>query len=229
MAAAGCRRGRPRRGRGHRHRPSRGAPRAADGAPRVPRLWPCATIVCVGGGPSLTPEDVARCRGRARVLAINDAYRLAPWADVLYACDAKWWRWHEGVPTFMGLKYSLDRAAATWPGVTVLANTGEDDLERSPHGLKTGRNSGFQAMNLAVHLGAARILLLGYDMQTGGPRRSHWFGDHPDRVVSPYSTFIDRFRTIVSPLQQLGVEVINCSRQTALHVFPCRPLEDVLC
>jgi hypothetical protein len=129
----------------------------------------------------------------------------------------------------MGLKFSLERTSADWPGVTVLANTGEDGLERSPHGLKNGRNGGFQAVNLAVHLGAARILLLGYDMQTGGPRRSHWFGDHPDGVVSPYPTFIEKFRTIVAPLQQLGVEVINCSRATALDVFPRRPLEEVLC
>jgi len=28
------------------------------------------------------------------VLAINDAYRLAPWADWLYACDDRWWRFH---------------------------------------------------------------------------------------------------------------------------------------
>jgi hypothetical protein len=42
-----------------------------------------------------------------------------------------------------------------------------------------------QAINLAVHLGAARIILLGYDLS---PARmgGHWFGDHPEPIPSPY-------------------------------------------
>lgn len=49
------------------------------------------TIVCVASGESLTRADVNYCRGKARVLAINDNYRIAPWADWLYACDGRWW------------------------------------------------------------------------------------------------------------------------------------------
>jgi hypothetical protein len=191
----------------------------------VPRLWPGATIVCLGGGPSLTREDVDYCRGRARVVAVNDAYRLAPWADVLYACDAKWWAWHQGVPTFTGLKYALERQAATWPGVQVLENTGHDGLEPKPTGVKTGRNSGYQAINVAVHLGAARIVLLGYDMMRGPKDLEHWFGNHPNGQRSPYLAFAQKFACLVKPLQALGVEVINCSRRTALTVFPRQSLE----
>ena len=57
----------------------------------VPPIWRGATVVCLGGGPSLTAADAAQCRGRARVIAINDAYRLVPWADLLYFCDYRWW------------------------------------------------------------------------------------------------------------------------------------------
>src|SRR3990167_1952589 len=117
------------------------------GAAVVPHLWPGSTIVGMGGGPSLTPEDVDAVRDRAHVIAVNDAYRLAPWADVLYAADAKWWRWHQGVPTFPGLKYTVQPEAAVWPGVQVLQNTGERGVEIDPRGLRTGRNSGYQAMN----------------------------------------------------------------------------------
>lgn len=191
----------------------------------VPRLWPGATVVCLGTGPSLTAADVASVRGRARVIAINDAYKLAPWADVLYACDAKWWAWHKGVPTFPGLKYAIQAGADRWPGVQLLRKTGDTGLELSPHGLRTGSNSGYQAIGLAVHLGAARILLLGYDM-TGGA--AHFFGKHPDGSGPPFKLCLERFATLVAPLRERGIDIVNCTRTTALRCFPCQPLEQAL-
>lgn len=194
----------------------------------VPRAYPGATIVCLGCGPSLTKDDVAKVRGRAVVIAINDAYRLAPWADVLYACDGKWWGWHPEALAFRGAKYALDRYAQRFAGVAVLKNTGTKGLERDPKGLRTGRNSGYQAINLAVHFGAARIILLGYDLGPDHKGRTHWFGDHPDRVVSPYRLMRQEFLTLVAPLKEAAVEVVNCSRRTALEAFPVKPLEEIL-
>lgn len=194
----------------------------------VPKLWPGETCVCIGGGPSLTAADVNAVRGLARVIAINDAYRLAPWADVLYACDRKWIDWHDGVPSFTGPKYSLESSDTTtradWQ---VLKNTGTTGLELDPSGLRTGVNSGYQAINLAVHLGAARILLLGYDMSCDGTA-SHWFGEHPDAQPSPYPQMREHFATMVEPLRIAGVSVVNCSLRTALTAFPSVPLETEL-
>lgn len=195
----------------------------------VPKRWPGETIVCLGGGPSLTVADVDAVQGRARVIAVNDAYKLAPWADVLYAADRRWIDWHQGVPTFTGLKYSIQANLSTmrldWH---VLRNTGFDGLELDPGALRTGFNSGYQAVNLAVHLGAARIILLGYDLCPDG-MRTHWFGDHPQEIAvpSPYPQMREAFQTIVEPLKAAGVEVINCSRRTALTAFPCSTLEAV--
>lgn len=192
--------------------------------PRVSRLWPGGTVACLGGGPSLIQADVDYLRGRVDgVIAVNDAYRLAPWADVLYGCDGKWWYWHKGVPSFPGLKFSVDPATRQYPGMTVLRKTGDVGLELEPTGLKTGRNSGYQAINLAVHLGATRVVLLGYDMQGG-----HWFGNHPDNSKPPFAVCLQRFATLVEPLKQAGVTVLNCTRKTALTCFPCVPLEEAL-
>lgn len=192
---------------------------------RVPRLWPGGTIACVGGGPSLTAADVAYVRGRVTAtIAINDAYRLAPWADVLYACDAKWWYWHKGAPGFAGLKYSIDPVAgARHRDVHVLKRTGDEGLELDAGGLRSGGNSGYQAIGLAVHLGAARVILLGYDMQGG-----HWFGAHPNGSKPPFVLCLQRFETLIAPLAALGVEVVNCSRESALTCFPRRSLEEAL-
>jgi hypothetical protein len=192
--------------------------------PSVPRLWPDSTIVILGSGPSLTQADVDVCRGRVRVIAIKDAIRLAPWADVLYGCGAdvtRWWnRMGDSVAWFQGLRYTLDPGAAKW--ATVLKNTGQTGLELSPDGLRTGENSGYQAINLAVHLGARQILLLGFDMGKSEDGKHHWFGDHPHGVPPPYEKFLWRFETIVEPLRAARVAVLNCSRTTALPVsiFP---------
>lgn len=189
----------------------------------VPRLLPHGgTAVCVASGPSLTEDDVAFCRGKALVIAVNDGCRLAPWADVLYASDADWWKLHKGVPSFAGLKYSCSESAASVPNVQILRQTGHDGLERDPTGIRTGRNSGAAAINVAVHLGASRVLLLGYDCATDRKGREHFFGPHPTglRNGSPYRLFRQMFDSMVQPLKAAGVDVLNCSRRTELTAFP---------
>lgn len=195
----------------------------------VPRLFPGSTVACIGTGPSLLQEDVDLLRGKVRVVAVNDAYRMAPWADVLHACDGKWWMWHRGVPQFQGPKFTLDKLAARWPGVKVLRNTGTQGIETDPRSLRTGRNSGYQAVNIAVHLGAKRIILLGYDMGVDKLGKTHWFGHHPDKAVSPYKLMIAEMERLPGLLAPLGVEIVNCSRRSAVKGIPASSLEGELC
>jgi hypothetical protein len=199
----------------------------------VPRAWPGSTIVCVASGPSLCADDVEACRGRARVLAIKDSIRLAPWADALYGAGSDrggWWRLNgPRLESFTGLRFTLDPAAAKW--AVVLKNTGLTGLERHPSGLRIGRNSGYQGINLAVHLGAKRIVLLGYDMQPSSDGRERWFGDHPWSALS-WSELgkmcVPFFETMLPALAELGIRVINASRETALTCFSRQSIAEAL-
>ncbi len=192
----------------------------------VPALWPGETVAILATGPSLCVQDIDACRAKSvRLLAIKDAIRLAPDADALYACDGHWWKHYGPTLKYDGPKYSLDQIAAPW--ATVLKNTGEMGLEREPTGLKTGRGSGYQAINLAVHLGATRIVLLGYDMQATKDR-DHFHGAHPWKAIPPYATFLPMFRFLVKPLEALGITVVNASRVSALNDFPKMRLEQAL-
>jgi hypothetical protein len=196
---------------------------------KVPQLCPGGTVVCVGSGPSLLREDVAYAHEKgATIIAVNDAYLYAPFATALMASDGAWWIHKK--PEFAGLRFSLDPQATRVQGVIVLKNTGSEGIELDPAGLRTGRNSGAAAVNLAVHFGAKRIILLGYDMDADSKRRSHFFGSHkfPLRDDSPFGLFRESFKYQVAPLQQLGIRIVNCSRRTALKCFPCRPLEQEL-
>lgn len=187
------------------------------------------TWVLLASGPSLTAADVDLCCGRAKVMAINDSWRMAPWADALYAADPEWWKYHGGVPDFAGQKWTQSKEAADKWGLFWIPGKRLDGLSLDPRLIHYGSNSGYQALNLAIHFGARRIILLGYDMQqTGG--KSHWHGDHPGPLnrVADYSHFIKKFQTAVPDLDRAGIRVVNCSRETALDCFERRKLKDVI-
>lgn len=201
----------------------------------VPRMWEGETCVCIAGGPSLTREQVDYVRGRARVIDINDAYKLAPWADVLYACDLKWWEWHDGVPDFRGLKVSQDQAAADQYGLLWIEPTANpethkpDGFDPDPSHIRTGKNGGYQAIHLATHLGAKRIILIGYDMHAVNGK-THWHDGHPGGTRGTvYEIMLRHWPTIVEPLKERGIEVINCTPGSVLDVFPKAALEKTLC
>lgn len=199
--------------------------------------WPRGcTFAILAGGPSLSPEQVehvrrAQAQGQCKAIAVNDSWRLAPWADVLYACDKRWWdaKRPKDPSEFAGVMVSQDAAACATYGLEHVPSLPGPGLCRDPWVLHQGLNSGYQAINLAYHLGAARIILLGYDMQrTGG--KSHWFGDHPPglNVPSPFRDFIQRFGPLAKDLELEGVQVFNCSTETALNCFPKTSLCEVL-
>ena len=56
-------------------------------------------------------------------------------------------------------------------------------LESARDTLAHGNNSGYAAINLAVHLGAARIVLLGYDMGNDG-KVSHFHEGYPPNATA---------------------------------------------
>jgi hypothetical protein len=172
-------------------------------------------------------------RGKARVIAVNDAVTLAPWADALYSYEVPWWDYYDGWPAFQGLKFSAafpGNPDASRYGAHVLNLGDEQGLSLDRTVLNRGKHSGYQALNLAVHLGVNRILLLGYECQLGRDNREHYFGKHPKSIKKGQSFICWRrnYATMAGPLKVAGVDVINCSRQTALTAFPRIALEDAL-
>ena len=213
---------------------------------RVAPEWRGETVFCVASGPSSAGLDLTPLATR-RVIAINDNYRRCRCAALLYFCDWKWWCWHRdrsAFRAFAGLKATLDaRVAAADPGIRWLRNgdqgppgsAGRAGLCLEPDRLRTGRNSGYQALNLAVHLGASRIVLIGYDMKVGPEGQEHWFGQHRDLAGRPVPTaagtigrWADGFASLPPQLESLGVEVLNAGPDSAIDCFPRVRLADCL-
>ena len=195
----------------------------------VPRQWEGQTAVLIASGPSLAKEDIDYCQGKARVLAVNDNFKLALWADVLYACDPDWWEYYQGVPEFHGQKWCANLTASNRYELNYVSGDHKPGISFDPELLHYGSNSGYQALNLAVLFGAKKIVLLGYDMQrTKG--EMHWFGPHPGKLnkSSNYAPWIEAFKSAVLDLEKQDISVINCTRETALDCFPRKELHGVL-
>lgn len=199
-----------------------------DRAWRVPQVLHGQTVAILASGPSLTQADADICK-RHWTIAVSDAWRVAPWADVVYSCDGRWWDHHR--PEARGLKVGLAPAPA-WPQTHVLRQDNNSVLSDDPEALATGdggerhfSSSGYQAINLAVLLGASRILLLGYDMHIVAGKH-HFFGDHPREFgqADHYAQMRAAFPKLARVLDSRGIHVTNCTPGSALDCFQIKPL-----
>jgi len=87
-------------------------------------------------------------------------------------------------------------------------------------------NSGAGAILLAQELGAAEVILLGYDGgKTNG--KAHWHKDHPNGLgnAGVSDKWPDQFNQLRALLK---VPVVNCSKTTAITAFRTSPIEDTL-
>jgi hypothetical protein len=162
-------------------------------------------------GQSLMQEQADAVNGRCRVVAVSNAYKLAPWADALASCDASWWKNNPEAMEFAGRKFTT---APDWQGLS--------GLERV-EGVASGTNSGLLGMMVAVKLGATRILLLGYDMQG-----THFFGAHPAPLRNPNAARFEVFKKQFMGYRPRGVEIINCTPGSALRAYPMGDLHACL-
>lgn len=183
------------------------------------------TFGIVASGPSATPEDAVRLREICdEVIAVNDSWRLCRNADHLYATDYRWWQWafQDVMRDFEGelhtQRIQWHERPEDW-GIRCWESAANPGLCTETGKIHTGQNSGYAAINVAYHLGAKRILLLGYDMSPDGGKR-HWFDDRPENlnVASNYDSFAQQFSTIKP--ETYGLEILNVTRRTALKCFP---------
>lgn len=219
--------------------------------------WVDFVVVIVAGGPSLTSDqmrlvEVAHKEERIKCIAVNDAYLWAPWADVCYFADSQWWEWHTaGVDKpklgltaaqvraafadFHGQKCSIERSGSniTDDAVHMLRNKDFPNhgvgISLDPRALVTGRNSGFQAVNLAILSGSHRHALLGFDACRSADGDKHWHGEHPRPSTDEvFEAMRKAFSAAEASILATGTSILNCSPGSRLDNFLKVRLEEVL-
>jgi hypothetical protein len=200
--------------------------------------WSGECLAIVAAGPSVTPQQVDALRNRIHVAVINESYRLAKWADILYACDHLWWLQAKGAKDFSGLKITQDDVAVKhYPElkkVTVKKEKGSivhDLLMDAAGEVGGGGHSGFQMINLSAQFGVTGILLVGFDM-CGDCHKPHWHGRHPSPMTNPIESNFQTWRKNLAgakpKLDALGIDVVNCSPISTLTTFPKISVEEAL-
>jgi hypothetical protein len=197
--------------------------------------WLGQTVFCLASGPSMTLHDANMINSAGRVITVNSTWALAPWADVHYSSDHDWW--DHSLP-----EMRKNCEGEFWTGYPLQDWCRPLDVNvcpyvkqargiiTSPGQIAWGGNSGYCAIGLAVQFGASRIVLLGYDQQDKSGK-GHWHGQHPERIRKDFNwpMWRERFSEAAIDLQRLGVEVVNCTRDSALDCFVKKPLEEMLC
>lgn len=177
--------------------------------------WTDDVVLIAASGPSQRVEDIDAVRGRARVVVINTTWRLAPWADVLYACDLLWWRQER--PSFDGLRVI---GRGQFERCHEIRVDGSARMRFNGRSIGGGGNGGFQALNMAALWGARKVILTGFDYAHPG---LHWHGRHPAPLTQSNHVTIKNWLSAMEgaapDLKRRGVRVINASRETALTCF----------
>lgn len=197
--------------------------------------WSGERCIIIGSGPSAGETALDCAAGIVRAIAVNNSWRLAPWADVLYACDADWWRVNDGVTGFPGLRVGQPSEETLRRGIVTVTvkqkhRAAEDDIILDPGTIGGGGGSGFQALNLAVQFGCRDIALVGLDATLANG--THWHGDHGGGLKNPLDETAAIWRAAMDragpSLRAMGVSVVNCSRMSAITAFPKVEFQDWL-
>lgn len=168
------------------------------------------TWAVLASGESMTQEVADAVRGVFPVVAVSNCHELAPWSDVLVSSDRQWWTHNPKAMEFAGEKFI---------GLCIEAPKGIEKFS----GAMSGSNSALLAVQVAVSKGATRVLLLGVDL--GG---SHFFGAHPPPLKNTTPERFEMFKKQFAGYHPKGVEILNCSQDSALKAYPFADLQDFL-
>lgn len=192
------------------------------------RCWEGQDVYILGGGPSLAQVDVRRLMGR-NVIAINMAYRLAPWFPVIYLADPKLFlRWQSELSGYPGTVLTTAGPLRGRRDVLALRHDHKRfGLSTKQEEVYWNRSSGACAIDIAAHLGARRVILFGYDMRRVDGR-SNWHDYYQTDNDDTYALFRQPFAKIAADLRVQGIECINATPGSALTCFPIVEPGDVL-
>ena len=194
-----------------------------------PALWPGGTAFIVAGGPSLTGFDFSRLDGR-NVIAINSSVYSVPNAPFLFFGDDRWGYDHKDrLSSFTGEIVTTSTGAGISRARRMKKIVPPPALMDRPDALVMRRTSLQAAMNLAFHLGAKKLVLLGADMQRALDGRTHHHAPHRwPQVEGCWDVQMEELRGLASELARRGVEVINTSLASRIEWWPKQDIGELL-
>jgi len=219
---------------------------------QVPRIWEGGDVWIIGGGPSIPkqfgiPDKIIHSviRGTSspsvyspymaslhnkHVIGVNVAYLIGDWIDMVFFGDGGFFLQHqERLAKFHGLKVSCSPKTNDLSWVKYLSRDKGRSLgiSSNPKMVSWNGNSGAAAISVAVHAGAKRVILLGFDMKVSDTHNQHWhdlygrgtIDDERRRRKMPFHRHLRGFPEIAKDARRMGVEILNCCLDSAIECF----------
>jgi len=217
-------------------------------------MWPGGTAYIIGGGPSLAGQDLCleprddlyyqKRYGLEAYLydkhciACNDSIYLGMgWIEIAWFCDYEWANKHmEFLLLFSGRMGSLGHgivahaAKLNTPQFRKMKRGKEFGIDTRPGTVSWNNSAGNAAINLAWHLGAKRVVLLGFDAGESvvrGVRETNWYPRKGKQHRSTWDRFLKAYPYIKDDAEELGLEILNATPGSRIREFPFVRLEEV--
>ena len=229
---------------------------------KVPRIWEGGDVWIIGGGPSVPeqfgiPERVIqsviggtappsvyspfmKALHKKHVIGVNVAYRIGDWIDMVVFGDENFFiREQMRLATFPGIKISCHPTSRSEDWIKYLERDASHPkgITSNPRKVSWNHNSGAAAINVAVHTGAHRIFLLGFDMKMGKNKMQHWHdiynrgplnpNDQKRLRKLPFDKHLPGFPIIAADAKKMGVQIINVCPDSEINDFPRVSLKEL--
>jgi hypothetical protein len=208
-----------------------------------PPFWRGAVVCVLGGGPSL-PECWNKLKweeGKAFLIGVNNALYHVPHIHLHLFNDACWWKGRntDGEPHAHGVHRAAER------GVITACCNDEMDSALYPcvrvtprsYGLSMLRryvgwygNTGTSAVELAMKLGARKVVLVGFDLRMVDGQPNFFHNQITPADAERLHIFSNQMGSLVLGAQKLfpWCEVVNATPGSSFQIAPFIPPEDVL-
>jgi hypothetical protein len=198
---------------------------------KVPREWVGERCFILCNGESIRQQRSLIPRLKGRFIAIKEAVRLRPDADVLFvAAEKKVDIVPALFPIFTGTHViARNKVPASYPPyVKRVCRTKDHSRLCDLPDHVCGFDCGTSAINLAYHFGATEIVLIGMDMQ--GNRWCNGEFDHPMPHIPAdhHARHSSVLPAIADDAKRKGIRIVNCSPTSAVTAFEKQPLEAFL-
>lgn len=188
--------------------------------------------VIVGCGPSLTLDQLDKVSHLKRYGA-NRSFEFG--VDVVLGCNFEFWDhyWPEikDLPCDKWTTHPTLKDSRP-DGLNWIEGRWEDGISTNPDYIAYHHGSGPQILNLAYHYGVRRFILIGWDMCYREKR--HYFGEdaltekhHPRTGPNGELAGLIKEMETINP-EIYGIEIINCTPDSAMTCFPMMPLDEAL-
>lgn len=194
-------------------------------------------VFIVGGGSSLIGFNFNLLKDKC-VIAINRSFMHTPFAQILYFSDYRFYMWATGkldndvslIESFKKFKGKVVSIAnkINDERIHIMMNSGKTGFDTNNGKLKHGGNSGYAAINLAYHLGAKRIILMGYDMKGINGKLHFHDGYISKQNEKVYKRFIEPYKQMAQLLTNMGIQTYNTSIDSGLTYFKKVKIENFL-